>query len=238
MTAAVYVVGGPTDDDRDDLRHSLRSLDTNAPDVTEVWIVGDIPTWARGIRMHTIPQAEKFANQRQSLSWFVNYPGAPAAFYLMNDDMFITEHVEGQLPTCRNASRASRWANAERSSGVKLNGWHRTVQATASWVSELTETDPYIYEAHTPLLFDTAKLKALINTYPIAQPFAVGELYPIAGIGGEGAHCGNAKVKAADSLNAKLANPMPYLSGNPDSWAGALGTHIRAMFPNPSRWEA
>lgn len=238
MTAAAYIVGGPPDSPgRDELRYSLRSIEANAPDVTEAWVIGDVPDWFTGIRLPLEPQPEKFRNQRESITRFVNYPGAPPRFYLFNDDHFVTEHVAGQLPTCRNKNPASRWAQAEQDDGARLNGWHRTVQATAAWVADCTGTDPLIYESHTPLLFDTRRLKGYVNAYPIGQPFAVGELYPVAGAGGEGQHCGNAKVKAHDSLQAKLGNPMPYLSGNPDSWNGALGDYIRGLFPNPSRWE-
>jgi hypothetical protein len=235
MTAAVYVVGGPNTDDRDDLRHSLRSL-TNAPEITEAWVVGDVPTWFAGVKVPLLPLPEKFANQRQSLTAFVNYPGAPESFYLFNDDMFITEHVVGPLPICRNKNPASRWLDAEKNQGIRPNVWHKAVTSTASWMGERLGTDPLVYECHTPLLFDTARLRHLINAYP-DQPFAVGELYPGAGIGGEGKHCGNAKVKAADSLAHKQALPMPYISGNPDSWDGALGQWIRGRFDKPGRWE-
>lgn len=236
MTAAVYIVGGPTADDRADLRHSLRSL-ANAPDVTEVWVVGDVPVWFKGVKMPLPPLADKFANQRQSLTTFVNFSGSPKRFYLFNDDMFITERVVGQLPTCRNRNPASRWLNAEREQGIRPNAWHRAVMATAGWMSERLGGDSLIYECHTPLLFDTARLRDLINAYPPDQPFAVGELYPGAGLGGDGEHCGNAKVKASDALDHKRSLPMPYISGNPDSWTGQLGDWIRDLFPHPSPFE-
>lgn len=235
MTAAVWVVGGPGD--REDLRHSLRSVATNAPDIAEAWVIGDVPGWFAGVKMPLEPLAEKFANQRASLTAFVNYPAAPSSAYIFNDDMFVIEPVTGLLPTCRNKNPASSWAKAEQDGGRSLNTWHRAVLATAQWTAKRTGADPFIYEAHTPLLFDTALLRDAINDYPDDQPFAVGELYPIAGLGGEGSHCGNAKVKAADSLDTKLANPMPYLSGNPDSWTGSLGEHIRSTFTTPCQWE-
>lgn len=233
MTAAVYIVGGPDDDGRSDLRYSLRSVAANAPDITEAWVVGDVPDWFAGTKIPTPPLAEKFSNQRQSLTWFANLPGTPEQVYVMNDDMWIIEPVAGQLPTCRNLNPASTWAQAEG----KLNTWHRAVIATAEWMGQRLGTVPHIYECHTPLLFDTAKLRDLLNAYPADRPFAVGELYPGAGVGGEGEHCGNAKVKAADSLEAKLAHPMPYLSASPDTWAGAVGEYVRGLFTEPSRWE-
>lgn len=234
MVAAVYVVGGSTNDDRNDLRHSLRSL-RNAPDVTEVWVVGDVPAWFTGVKMPLVPLLEKFANQRQSLTCLVNYPGAPERFYLFNDDMFVTERVNGPLPTCRNKNRLSGWTDAERVQR-KLNSWHRAVISTSEWAATQTGIDPWVYECHTPLLFDTSRLRDAINAYP-DQPFAVGELYPLAGAGGEGEHYGNAKCAANDRLEHKLALDMPFLSASPPTWDGALGDHIRALFPHPSKYE-
>lgn len=235
----VYIVGGPTDDDRADLRYSLRSFDANlGMTFRDVWIVGDVPTWVRGVKRLPLPPVpEKFANQRASLTAYVNHPDAAERFVLLNDDMFVIEKTD-TLPTCRNRNPASKWAEAEQADGVRLNGWHRTVIATAEWVAERTGTDPHIYEVHTPLLFDTREMAQLLAEYPLDRPFVAGELYPIAGRGGVGEHCGNAKVKRDDSLETKLAHPMPYLSGNPDSWVGALGDLIRDMFPIPCRWEA
>ena len=231
MTTAVYVVGGtPDEPGRTELKYSLRSLAANAPCIDEVWVVGDVPDWFAGVRMPLVPLADKMGNQRQSIERFVNYPAAPDTFVLLNDDMYIKQPIDGDLPTYRNKNPLSTWANAEG----RLNNWHRCVIATAEWTAEQTGTDPHIYESHVPLTFDTTALRDVLAAYPDDRPFAVGEVYPIAGAGGEGTHAGNAKCKADDSFATKLALPMPYLSGNPDSWRGAArglgaGTVARLM---------
>lgn len=236
MTTAVYIVGGPTDDDRDDLRHSLRSLAENAPFVTEVWCVGDVPAWFAGVALPLPPKADKFANQRASITAFVNYPGAPSTFALMNDDMYVTEPITA-FETYRNANKASTWAEAEKAGGRRLNGWHRTVLASAAVIEDWTGRDPFIYETHTPLMLDTAKLAGAVNAYPMGSPFAVSQLYNLAGIGGEGKVAGNAKVRPEDDLDAKMAQDMPYLSGNPVTWKGAFGEYVRGRWTEPCRWE-
>ena len=234
MVAAVWIVGGPTDDDRADLRFSLRSAHTNVPFISEAWVVGDVPDWFTGVKMPLEPKPSKFENQRASLTAFVNHPAAPAEFWLMNDDMFITEPVES-LPIVRNKNRASMWNpdHGQHGSGC----WTCAVRATAAWVAEQTGTDPYLYENHSPLLFDTARLRDVVNRYPVHLPFTVGEVYPIAGAAGPGVVVGNAKVKGTDSFDEKMRLPMPYISGNPDSWAGVLGVWAQEVFDSPSRWE-
>ena len=232
----VYVVGGePDSPGRDEMRYSLRSFETNLHlDYRDVWAVGTPPDWFAGARLPLPALADKFANQRQSLTAYVNLPGAADRLIVLNDDMYATE-PHNEIVVCRNRHPASRWAAVEQQERT-LNTWHRAVIATATWVSEITDTDPWIYESHTPLVFDTKRLRDALAAYPTGQPFAVGELYPIAGAGPEGEHRGNAKVKT-ETLTEKLALPMPYLSGSPGSWNGPLGRYIRGQFTTPSRYE-
>jgi len=236
VNAAVWIVGGPALDDRSDLRYSLRSVAANCPSITEAWVIGDVPGWFTGVKMPLPPHPEKFANQRASLTAFVNHPGAPERFVLANDDMYVIEPAPAHLPAYRNKNPLSGWVDAERSER-RLNAWHRAVIATAEWVADKTGTDPYIYECHVPLMFHTATFRDLINAYPADRPFAAGELYPLAGCGAAAGHAGNAKCGKADSLAAKLANPMPFLSSSPDTWPGVVADHVKPLFPDPSPWE-
>jgi hypothetical protein len=234
MVAAVWIVGGKPDaPGREELRYSLRSVAANAPAITGAWIVGDVPDWFAGVRMPVTPLGDKFGNQKQSIERFVNYPGAPDQFVLMNDDMFIKQPIDGPLPTFRNKNPLSAWAKAEG----KLNNWHHAVIATGEWTAAQTSTDPFIYESHTPLTYNTAALRGVLEQYPTGRVFAVGEVYPIAGAADQGVHAGNAKCKANDSLDTKLQLDMPYLSGNPDSWRGKLGEWAKAQWPQPCKWE-
>lgn len=237
MTAAVYIVGGPSVDDRSDLRHSLRSLAANAPEIDEVWVVGDVPDWFRGVRLPLEPQREKYANQRASLTALANYPGAPERFWLMNDDMFVIESCE-TLPIHR-LGKVSEELDHWLGPGVRTSGntWHKALMATAAWMEDRGHGDVLCYEAHVPLLFHTERLAELLNDYPTEQRLLVGEFYAYAGDGGEGADAGNAKVKPGDDLAEKIAQPMPYLSGNDQTWQAELGDHIRSLFPIPSKYE-
>lgn len=243
MAAGVWIVGGPAENDRDDLRHSLRSFAAHAPQITEAWVIGDVPDWFAGIRMPLPPHPEKFANQRASLTAFVNHPGAPAEFWLLNDDMVLLEPT-AELPIVRaHASTAQQWADdhaAYRTNRRCVPSCYQcAVAETAAWTVQQTGQDQPIYEAHTPLLFDTARLRDVLHSYPADRPFAVGEVYPIAGAGGPGQRAGNAKVRANEAriLREKLDLPMPYLSSSPESWAGVVGAWVRPRLPESCRWE-
>lgn len=240
MTAAVWYVGGPNVGNRDDLRHSMRSVAKNAPTITEAWVVGDVPTWVHGARAISLePKPEKFANARASVTAFVNHPEAPEQFYLCNDDHYVIEHVTGPLPACHLGKTSDYLdhllGNGNRSTG---NTATKALIQTAAWVKGKTGADPLAYYAHTPLLFDTATYRDLLAQYPANQRLEPFMFYPLAGIGDEGSDVGNAKAKDDAELARVLNQDMPYLSGNDATWNGCVGQYVRGMFGEACRWEA
>lgn len=240
MTAGVWLVGGAAPDGRNELRHSLRSVAANAPVIDDVWLLGDPPAWAGGCRtLRVPPQVEKFANMRAQLEAFVNHPEAPAEFYLFNDDHWVIEPVAGHLPVC-HLGPTSRYLDLLLGPGVRRTGNTATkaLRDTAAWLEAQGHGDVLAYYAHTPLRFHTARFAELLAAYPSGQRLEPFLLYAAAGIGPVGVDAGNAKVKTGDNLTAKLAQPMPYLSGNDETWAGPAGDHIRGLFPDPCRFEA
>jgi hypothetical protein len=234
MVAAVWYVGGPNLDDRAELRHSLRSVAANAPEITEAWVVGDVPDWFTGVKVPLPPQPDKFRNARQSIERFVNLPGAPSEFWLFMDDLYVIEPVE-HLPICR-LGRVSAELDTWLGKGNRRAGntFHIAVIQTSDWIGG----DPWAYLAHTPIRLDTAKVRDWLATYPDNRRLEPYLLYCVAGIGDEGKDCGNSKVAAGDDLRAKVAQPMPYLSSNPDSWPSETGVFIRRLFAEPCKWEA
>ncbi len=233
----LWIVGGPPDaPGREELRYSIRSAVENFRfPYRHVVIAGDAPDWFGGVRIPLEPDPDKWRNQAKSLSAYLNYPGAADEVIVMNDDIYVTEPIAGPLPIYRNKARASEWNIDHATHGWGC--WTCAVKACAEWMSNKAGEDIHLYECHVPLRFSVPRLRDLINEYPDGRQFMVGEAFAIAGIGGPGEHAGNAKVKAADSLDDKQALPMPYLSGNPDSWAGDLGDYIRSEYPTPSPWE-
>src|SRR5690606_6266583 len=135
VTAGVWYVGGPDPDNRGELRHSLRSVAANAPVITEAWVVGHVPAWFAGVKVPLEPLPDKFHNARQSIERFVHLPGAPAEFYLFNDDHYVTEPVTGHLPTCR-LGHVSEELDAWLGEGVRSSGntFHKAIMQTAEWI--------------------------------------------------------------------------------------------------------
>lgn len=235
-TDLVWVVGGSPDEaGREELRYSIRSAVENFTfDYRDVVIVGDIPEWFTGVKFPLDPKPGKWENQRASLAAYLNHPGAADEVVILNDDHYIIEPVT-EVEPIHDKATASKW-NATHGKH-DYSCWQCAVKACAAWMVEHIGADIHVYESHTPLRFSVPKLRDLINEYPADLPFMVGEAFALAGIGGPGRAAGNAKAKGHDSLDHKLGLPMPYISGNPDSWMGGLGGYIKAMHPSPCRWE-
>lgn len=234
MTAAVYIVGG-SNRTHEELRYSLRSL-ANCPDITQVWVVGLIPEWVKGVRRLPLePKAEKFANMRASLTAFANAKGAPKRFYLFNEDHYVTEPVDGEIPTFHLGPAITYIQSAHV--WRPRNTWCRAVLATAEWLKDQDGKEPMAYEAHTPLLMDRTLLAEFLDEYPADLPLAMSMAYARAGIGGEGVDAGNAKVGAESDLDEKRTQDMPLLSGNQSTFDGELGGLLRELFPDPSQYE-
>lgn len=222
----VYVVR--PGEDNEELRYSLRSI-RNLPHHT-VWIFGSAPSWvsSRVGLVQLRPLADKFANQRQSLTAAVNHPGVSRTFVLMNDDMFVTEKTEDELPVW-HLGPTSAYIDHLFACGKRKNDWIEAVSATARWVGG----DPLCYEAHIPLLFDKQRLRGVLDAYPVNVPFAAGEVYDFAKAGPRG-HLG-ACVKATDK---PFRTDVPFLST--EDWSfreQPVGAHVRRLFPEKSEYE-
>lgn len=231
MVTAVYYVGGPDPDNRAELRHSLRSIAINAPLIDEVYVVGDVPDWFAGVKVPIEPLREKFANARQSITRFVNLPNVPAEAWLFMDDIYITEPIT-ELPVI-HLGPARNYSAYKTGKGT----YATAVRNTVDWLHAHDHPEPLAHLGHTPVPLDTAKVRDFLHTYPanlLLEPFL---LYTVAGTAGPGRRGGNAKCARDDNLAHKMALDIPYLSSNPDTWTGELGSTIRAMFDRPCRWE-
>lgn len=231
MTAALWYVGGPNDDDREELRYSLRSVAANATFITEAWVVGETPAWFTGTKIPLPPRPEKFDNARQSITTFVNLPGAPDEFVLFMDDVYVTEPLD-KLDVC-HLGPAHNYSAYRTGKGT----YARAVRATTDWLHTHGHPEPLAYLGHTPVPLDTQRVRTFLAEYPAGLPLEPFLLYVAAGTAGEGRRAGNAKCAKDDVFEHKRDLDIPYLSSNPDTWPGQVGAYIKAMFDQPCRWE-
>ena len=231
-------VGGPDDElfgQRSELRYALRSWDANyRGSLRDVWVVGDVPDWFTGAKMPLPPRARKFENARQSITTYVNHPGAADAVILAMDDIFLIEPVD-RLPLIHLGPAKTNSTYADHQ--THRADYAVAMRNTTDWLIEHGHPDPLAYIGHTPVHLDTARVRAFLADYPdhlLLEPYM---MTVVAGIGLPGRRGGNAKCKSDDNLDHKLSLDIPYLSSNPDTWTGRLGDVIREKYPTPCRWE-
>lgn len=227
-----------------ELRVSLRALAANAAGIyRNVWIVGTVLPWLRNIiPLPLEPLEDKFENQRQSLTAVVNHPDLSDEFVLLNDDHFITQPLTEwrtwHIGTVFGFLSQLFLSDMET---TNLNEWAHAVLNTALWTQAKADiAEPYCYEAHIPLLFDKAKVAAVLEEYPADGFFAIGETYQITGVGGEGEVGANTKIgdTGARGLLTVLASGMPYVSTEDAVFeAGKVGDWLRESFPDPCIYE-
>jgi hypothetical protein len=207
----------------------LRSVAANLPH-RKVWIFGHCPSWVAGVgAVELDPLTDKFANQKQSIKAAVSHPGVSDQFVLMNDDMYVMREIGDELP-CWHLGSTEGYIASIPIAAKQKNDWIEAVLATARWVGG----GPDCYEAHIPLLFDKGELARVLNRYPSDRPFAVGEVYGIAGV--NPGHLGiDAKI-GSGPLEPKLG--LPFLS-TVDHLFGVheVGFHIRRLFPEKGIYE-
>ena len=227
----VYIVG-PHAETCEELRYSLRSVAENLPH-GKVWIVGTVPSWARNVEKIELDPASMTFGE----AWFlplhaaVSHPALSETFVFMNDDFFFVEPVEFPIPVIHVGPVLEYLDLIEAASPGELR--KHWVRAMCSGV-EVFGGNPNCYETHTPLHFDKARLRAVMDGYPSGVPFNVTAVYHLASAGGEGRRGLNVKFGAG-----RFDETAPYLSTSDQSFESeAIGRHLRALFPRPCRYEA
>lgn len=234
MTASlpdlVYIVR--PGDDNEELRHSLRSADAHLPH-GKVWVAGHVPPWLKNVEAIKLdPLPRKFANMRQSLRAALEQPGLSETFVLMNDDFFIMHPLTYPIPALHVGPCAEYLDFAEVAGyPVHDSPWIDAIRLALRTYGG----SPYCYETHTPLHFDTAKLRELMDKWPADEWFNAPAVYHLAHAGSLGMRGVNTKI----GMEPAFSDEDCYLSTNDDSFArGAVGVYIRERFPTPSRYEA
>ncbi len=221
---------------------SLRSLECIA-DLGQVHIYGEPPQWVNRLRAVPVPQHKssmaKHPNALANLRAAIADPAVSDEFWLFNDDFFVTRPVE-TLPVLN-------WGKVDTVLGGHGRGWlGGTYHKSMIWTRELCRTlgidDPISYQLHAPLLIRKQQFLATMDLVDAFSPelgvwphyaTVYGNLYNLGGV----SQPYDVKImRKGDDIPEHLAGSV-YLSTSNPAWPGVAGSRIRAMFPNPSRFE-
>jgi len=214
--------------DTDELRYSLRSVETNFPH-RFVWFVGGQPEGFKPDRAlpHKQGGANKWELIRSSMLRVIQEPDLTDEFYLFNDDFFVMTPQRGEFVNFTD--RTLDWRIADlRKEYPFLNNYGRTLQkAEAELKIKGSPTDNY--EVHLPMLFEKAKVSVVLQCSSPQMRSIYGNINRVE-------HIQHADVKVYD-LDEVPESP-DYLSTNDKTFTdGKVGEYIRRTFPNPSRFE-
>lgn len=222
-------------DVNEELRHSLRSVAANLPH-RDVVVAGHRPAWAKVRHLPTAQAQAKHVNALTNLRAILDCQDLTEQVIVANDDMFVTAPLE-QIPTLHSGplTDARHLADSVTS---------RAYWDTLGMLDRLGVKDPLCYDLHTPFVVDRSQLaKTLhiiqtVGAHPAWDPDRTARILwktvhaNLWGYAGD--HSGNVKVIDL----TPQAWPAPFLSTIDLAFGyGAVGGHIRALFPDPCRYE-
>lgn len=214
--------------DTNELRYSLRSVETNFPH-RFVWFVGGQPQGFKPDR--AVPHKQEGANKweliRSSMLRVAQERDLTEDFFLFNDDFFVMKPPTGKFVNFTDKSLAWRIGELKQTYMI-LNHYGRTLEKAKEELKIIGKpTDNY--EVHLPMLFN----KALV---PTVLKCSSPQMRSIYGNINEVEHIQHDDVKVYD-LDTVPEDP-DYLSTNDRTFTqGKVGEYIRQTFPNPSRFE-
>lgn len=224
-------------EDHAELAHSIRSVDANLP-IRSVTVAGHKPWWLNCRHLSTLQDDTAQVNALRNLRAILACEDLTQTVALFNDDFYVMAPLD-RLPLLHRGPL--RAAIQERPIG---SARARALQDTADLLQRLGIRDPLSYDLHTPGVFHRSELAEtldLIAAYTdrwdpdrgarILWKTVHGNLWP----NHHATYSPDVKIR---DLTAQPW-PSPLLSTIDLAFTyGAVGRHIRSMFPTPSRYEA
>lgn len=215
-TDVVYLV---RDGPNEELRFSLRSLVNVEHD--RVWVVGHKPRWVRKVEhLPTRQDDDRYAN---TLAGVLTACAHVDEFQLWNDDFYALAPTE--VPVWHLGP-----IQPDQYSGCNHPGGRQeTARLLKSW-----GIDPVLdYAVHVPLVVESEKMvdaikRAGTGIRALHRRTLYGNLYQVGGVQVEDVAIGN----LTDVPDGSWAATNDHSFRN-----GAVGRHIRSLFPEPSPYE-
>ena len=216
--------------DFDELRYSLRSVETNTG-AERVWFIGGKPKWLKTANhIPTKQPHSKWRNARINMRAAVDCDEISDPYWHFNDDFYVLKDVGTELPLWHGGSYL-KWL-ADLGSRYARSTYVREGQETVRVLQRREIADPLCWSLHVPLLIYKEPMRRALD---LDAKFGF-RLHPrtlyanLAGLEGERAPCKDVKGTGVPRYL--------YASSSNASWPRSpLGRHVRSMFTEPSRGE-
>lgn len=239
----VYLVKADPQNDSEELRYSLRSLQ-NIPH-RRVVIAGEKPDWAQNVDYIPVPQdLTKAGNVARNLMAAVAHGPLSKEFTLMNDDFFFMKPI-ADMPVLnfgpmKDVLDHYRHRYPDGSEYIKaMESLYGTLLAQGHKI-------PISYELHVPMVFDKEKITAMYKQIAGARVYQFRTFYGnYWKLGGETVP--DVKIFLDPAHNDPQYNQDPatylqkqtFLSATGGAFKrGLAGEYVRSVFRTPSPYEA
>lgn len=220
----------------DELRFSIRSVETNYRGSAKITIVGDRPEWFRG---HVIPcprigpdnSNRPFRDMLNKMWTMATHPEIDTDFVWMMDDVYLLKPVTWHdLDT----PRAWRWHSS------KSNSWQRRKFNTMAALQARGKSQ-HDYATHLPHTVERAKLRELFDLYKLRENCMLWEV--LYGNEYRGRPWGTrpffARLTSARSVQeiARAAAGASVVNHYAECWTPAMRRFLLDRLPTPASGE-
>lgn len=234
MTDVVYLV--KPEDENEELRYSLRSLEKNLPH-GRVFFAGYKPSWVQNVEHIATEQIEGEKHQNSLRNQWAAFTSDEVSdtFYLFNDDHFVMKRMN-EVPILN-------WGDLEHALvNCKNLGWsfRNSMLRTRTLLLD-RKLSTVSYQLHIPLVTPKQQLRDTFLEFP--SPDADGTWLHHFTLAGNIYNWGGVSQDHDVKVHSWYEIPWwaersPFLSTSDESFAyGEIGKHIRSQFPEPSRYE-
>lgn len=237
MTDVVYVLGTGSPWSDNELRYSLRSLETFVEDLGQVYIVGTRPRWLKSAVHLPFPDLFvcKERNIMLKLAHACGHPDLSKIFLHVHDDHFcLAPAVASQIPNWRGG-QLDRLAM-----GIdKKNHWRDAVLNTHRAL-EAKGLTTFNFDLHYPMLFDKDLYPEIMDRYDwkTERGYVVKSLYAnTLGL----ADVASYDLKINDRIDFRTLvtrlQGRPWFSVGNQGLTGTFKSLLASLYPEPSRFE-
>jgi hypothetical protein len=160
---AVYLLGTGSPYQNEELRYSLRSLDTYAWGITRVILVGECPSWINRDSVEHIPFKEDGPKDYRIAAKILHICEEKIVtkpFLFCNDDFFFTKPFE--------AARYPFFYKGDLINEPPRTSYQHQLKFTKDYLMQKRLPTKH-FDVHTPIIYDPVKFKALKEVWEYSK---------------------------------------------------------------------
>jgi hypothetical protein len=219
----------------EELRYSLRTVEKNFPH-NSVWFYGGCPDGIQPDHHYYIHQEDingpKWVKTTTMLRKACENERLTEWIWLFNDDFFVIDPAPEAFEAIYHGTIENRIEEIETERGG-LRSQYSSLMRQTQKLLERAGMETLNYATHTPLLINRACALETMEMFPRFPMFRnlYGNMWELHGID-------KPDVKINDMESIWNGRDWCVSTNDETFKNGRIGEYIRALFPEPSRWEA